>query len=110
MACERRRASARSAMEFSDSVWMVGGIAAVLGGALVVARLRRRPAQATAELVRRRNALRDELRTLIPDAAERDATVRAASKRLRVSETSIEAYESALASTRKTRQEAAAST
>ncbi len=86
-------------MELFSLVGLVAALAAALGGVIVFlqARRRKRRPSTAAAAVRRRNALRDELRELIPESAELDRVVQAEARRLRVSDSSVEAYESAVA-------------
>ena len=84
-------------MELLSLVGLIVALAVALGGFVLVLRTRRlagRPS--TASLVRRRNALRAELRQHIPGATELERAVQAEARRLRVSDSSIQAFESAL--------------
>ena len=84
-------------MELLSLVGLIVALAVALGGLVVVLRTRRIAARpSTAALVRRRNELRAELRHHIPGGAELERAVQAEARRLRVSDSSVEAFESAL--------------
>ncbi len=92
-------------MELFSLIGLIVALAAALGGIVLLLRVRRRPLSSSpAELVRRRQALRDELRALVPDQEEFDRIVRGEARRLGVSETSVQAYEAAVARTVKAGQ------